>query len=133
MIYIHLLFALLFLSAHSAVVVNQITGITTKNLMYTGTIEVGTEKLFFTFYGIDGQTNADNLKNNPLVISVGTPGRSAQYINLGGIGPKVVNIDNTLSDNSNRVTQFANAMFLDSLGSGFSFASSGDALPKVAS
>lgn len=54
MIYIHLLFALLFLSAHSAVVVNQITGITTKNLMYTGTIEVGTEKLFFTFYGIDG-------------------------------------------------------------------------------
>ena len=39
------------------VVVNPITGITTNNLMFTGTIPVSdssSSNLFFTFYGIDG-------------------------------------------------------------------------------
>ena len=48
---------LFILSAHSEVVVNQITGITTNNLMYTGTIPVSdssASSLFFTYYGIDG-------------------------------------------------------------------------------
>ena len=35
------LFALLFICTHSAVVLNPITGITAKNLMYTGNIGVG--------------------------------------------------------------------------------------------
>lgn len=75
---------------HSAVVLNPITGITTKNLMYTGTIAVDAEKLFFTFYGFDGETNPDNLSQKPLIIAVGTPARSSQYINLASLGPKIL-------------------------------------------
>lgn len=37
-----------------AVTMNQITGVTANNLMYTGTIGVGSEKLFYIFYGVDG-------------------------------------------------------------------------------
>jgi carboxypeptidase C (cathepsin A) len=51
-------------------------------------------------------------------------------MNLAGIGPKSLNMDGTLTDNPNRVTQYANVMFLDLLGSGFSFASSASVLPK---
>jgi hypothetical protein len=55
MILTQIAFALLLITTQSAVVLNPITGITTKNLMYTGTIGVlDTEKLFFTYYGIDG-------------------------------------------------------------------------------
>jgi len=54
MILAHITLALLILSTQSAVVLNPITGITTKNLMYSGTVEVGTQKLFFVFYGKDG-------------------------------------------------------------------------------
>lgn len=130
MILIHITLTLLVLSAHSAVVVNPITGVTTKNLMFTGNIAVGSEKLFFTFYGMDGETVADNLSNNPLIIAVGTPGRSAQYMNVAGIGPKSLTPESSLTDNANRATQFANTMFIDLLGSGFSFASSAAAIPK---
>jgi hypothetical protein len=42
MILVHITLALLLITTQSAVVVNQITGITTKNLMYTGTIGVDT-------------------------------------------------------------------------------------------
>lgn len=51
---VHAILALLILSIQAAVVLNPISGITSNNLMYTGTIGVGTEKLFFTFYGKDG-------------------------------------------------------------------------------
>ena len=51
-------------------------------------------------------------------------------MNLGGIGPKIVSIDGAVSDNANRATQFANVMFIDLLGAGFSFASSPSVLPK---
>ncbi len=51
-------------------------------------------------------------------------------MNVGGIGPKLLTIDNTLVDNPNRATQFTSIMFIDLLGSGFSFATSGAALPK---
>ena len=55
MILTHIAIALLLITTQSAVVLNPISGITTKNLMFTGTIDVlDTEKLFFTFYGIDG-------------------------------------------------------------------------------
>jgi carboxypeptidase C (cathepsin A) len=114
-----------------AVVINQITGITQNNLMYTGTIDVGKEKLFFIYYGVDGQTNPDNLNNFPFFVAVGAPGRSAQYSNLAGVGPKLLNKSLGLIDNPNRVTQFTNIMFLDLLGSGYSFASSAEALPKL--
>lgn len=52
-------------------------------------------------------------------------------MNLAGIGPKSVNLDLTLTDNANRATQFANVMFIDLLGSGFSFPSAVTAIPKT--
>ena len=115
------------------VVVNPISGIASNNLMFTGTIDSSDSKLFFTYYGIDGETDASKLTANPLVIAVGSPGRSAQYANLGGFGPKLLKNDMSLGDNPNSLTQKANLMFLDSLGSGFSFASSGDKIPSDAS
>lgn len=51
-------------------------------------------------------------------------------MNLGGIGPLNLNNDLTLSANDGRVTKFANVMFIDLLGSGFSFTTANDDLPK---
>lgn len=42
MILVHILLALLIFSTNTAVVVNPISGITSNNLMYTGTISVDT-------------------------------------------------------------------------------------------
>jgi hypothetical protein len=53
------LFAISNLS-HSAVTINQLTGITTSNLVYSGFIPISdssSNQLFFTYYGIDGQTD----------------------------------------------------------------------------
>jgi carboxypeptidase C (cathepsin A) len=66
-----------------------------------------------------------------LFIAVGAPGRSAQYMNVAGLGPKSLTTQITLVDNPNSITQLGNAMFLDPLGSGFSFASSATAIPKT--
>ena len=52
------IFILIIICVSSAnVVVNPITGITTNNLMFTGTIPVSdtsSSNLFYTFYGKDG-------------------------------------------------------------------------------
>jgi carboxypeptidase C (cathepsin A) len=69
------------------------------------------------------------LKNSPLVIAVGSPGSSSQYLNFGSLGPLILNNDMTTTANPNRLTQFANVMFIDLLGSGFSFANSSSDLP----
>ena len=61
---------------------------------------------------------------------MGSPGRSAQYINVGGLGPKILNSQLYLIDNPNTATRFGNIMFLDLLSSGFSFPSSIDAIPR---
>lgn len=115
------LFALL-LVVNSAVTVNQISGIASDNLVYSGSIPISTTgSLFFTYYGVDGQKDQSSLKNYPLFIFVGNPGSSAQYYSLGGIGPVKLNNDMTLSANPNRFTNTANLMFIDLLGSGFSF------------
>lgn len=53
---------------------------------------------------------------------MGTVGRSSHYLNVGGLGPKILTSQLTLVDNANSITQFANVLFLDLLGSGFSFA-----------
>lgn len=57
-----------------------------------------------------------------MFIGVGTVGRSSHYMNVGGLGPKTLTNQLTLVDNANSITQFANVLFLDLLGSGFSFA-----------
>lgn len=66
-----LLFALV-LAAQAAVTVNQITGVTNDNLVYSGTIPVSDSgSLFFTYFGVDGQKDQASLKNYPLLIVVG--------------------------------------------------------------
>jgi carboxypeptidase C (cathepsin A) len=110
-----------------------LTGITDQNLVFSGSIPISaTNSLFFTYYGVDGQKDKNLLKNSPLLIVVGNPGTSAQYYSLGGIGPLNLNNDMTLSPNSNSFTNTANVMFLDLLGSGFSFVSNPADLPSQA-
>jgi carboxypeptidase C (cathepsin A) len=99
--------------------------------MFSGTIDVGAEQLFFIYYGFDGETFLDNLASKPLIIAVGAPGRSSQYTNIVGIGPKILDGPSAILDNPSSVTPFANVMFLDLLGSGYSFASAPSAIPKT--
>jgi hypothetical protein len=47
----------------------------------------------------DVQSETD-LKNSPLIIVVGSPGSSAQFINLAGMGPVLLNPDMTTQTNS---------------------------------
>jgi hypothetical protein len=64
--------AILVILGNTAVVVNQITGISDTNLVYSGTIPISaTNKLFFTYYGVDNQKDQASLKNYPLLIVVG--------------------------------------------------------------
>lgn len=119
----------------SAVIINQLTGITTTNLVYSGFIPIAdssSNQLFFTYYGIDGQMDQNSLKKSPLIVVVGSPGSSSQYLNFGSFGPLTLNNDITTVANPNRLTQFANVMFIDLLGSGFSFAAKSDDLPSDA-
>jgi hypothetical protein len=67
-----LLVVALVLLAEAAVTVNQITGVSNDNLVYSGTIPVSTStSLFFTYFGVDGQKDQSALKNYPLLIVVG--------------------------------------------------------------
>lgn len=59
--------------------------------------------------------------NYPLIVVVGSPGSSAQYYNLAGLGPMTLKPDMTTVANPNAATQFANLLFIDLLGNGFSF------------
>ena len=120
------LIALIASVAHSVVVVNQVTGITKNNLHFTGTIGVGNNNLFFNFYGVDGETDASSLSQRDLIVVVGAPGRSAQYANLRGLGPLYLGNDLTLRQNDDTLTKKANVLFLDLLGSGFSFVTDGN-------
>ena len=42
------------IAIHSAVTVNPISGISNQNLVFSGSIPVGSNSLFFTYYGVDG-------------------------------------------------------------------------------
>lgn len=60
------------ISIHAAVTVNPISGVSSQNLVYSGLIPISANSnLFFTYYGVDGQTDQNNLKNFPLLIVVG--------------------------------------------------------------
>lgn len=61
-----------------------------------------------------------------------SPGTSAQYYSLGGIGPMNLQNDMSLAQNPNRFTASSNVMFLDLPGCGFSFASDPNSLPSDA-
>jgi hypothetical protein len=67
-----LLLTFLVILSQGSVTVNQISGITDNNLVYSGTIPISTsDNLFFTYYGVDGQKDQASLKNYPLLIFVG--------------------------------------------------------------
>lgn len=51
---------------------------------------------------------------------------------MAGIGPVKLNADLTLTANPNKFTNVANLMFLDLLGSGFSFTTNVSSLPTDA-
>ena len=55
----------------AAVTVNPISGISDSNLIFSGSILTNNSSLFFTYFGFDGQTDINNLKNYPLLIVVG--------------------------------------------------------------
>lgn len=55
----------------AAVTVNPISGISDSNLIFSGSILTNSSSLFFTYFGFDGQTDINNLKNYPLLIVVG--------------------------------------------------------------
>lgn len=52
-------------------------------------------------------------------------------MNVAGLGPRVLTPQLVLADNANTLTQFANVLFVDLLGSGFSFPTTTDAIPKT--
>jgi hypothetical protein len=52
-------------------------------------------------------------------------------MNVAGVGPKILTSTLSLVDNPNKATQLGNVIFIDLLGSGYSFASSLDAIPKT--
>ena len=62
---------MLLVTINSAVTVNQITGISDNNLVYSGSIPVGSDSLFFTYYGPDGVADPDDLFTYPLIVFVG--------------------------------------------------------------
>ena len=64
-----------------------------------------------------------------MIIVVGSPGSSAQFINLAGMGPIVLKSDMTTAENPNSPTAYANVMFVDLLGNGFSFVADTSSFP----
>ncbi len=58
----------------SSITINQINGISDNNLVYSGLLPVdeqGNEKLFFTFYGVDGVKDPSALADRGVAVFVG--------------------------------------------------------------
>lgn len=131
-VYITVLMLSLFVSLDGAVVVNKLDNISKANLVYSGFLPVSDtspDRLFFTFYGAKDAKQESDLLNYPLIVVVGSPGSSAQYYNLAGMGPLSLRPDLTTVDNPSTVTNFANVIFVDLLGNGFSFVSNASEFP----
>lgn len=85
-------------SYSTSVQVNKLDNISKNNLVYSGflpTSDSSSDQLFFTYYGAKDAKQEQDLKSYPLLIVVGSPGSSAQYMNLGGIGPITLKPDMT--------------------------------------
>lgn len=88
----------LWFCSHAAVVVNRLDNISTTNLVYSGMLpisEASTDQLFFTYYGAKDAKQDTELAKYPLIVVVGSPGSSAQYFNLAGLGPLSLKPDMT--------------------------------------
>jgi hypothetical protein len=66
-----LLLPILIVCISAAVTINTLTGVSAQNLVYSGLIPVDTNSLFFTYFGVDGQTDQNSLKDYPLLVVVG--------------------------------------------------------------
>lgn len=122
----------LLMCLNAEVVVNKLDNISKTNLVYSGFLPVSDsflDRLFFTYYGAKDAKQQSDLPNYPLIVVVGSPGSSAQYYNLAGMGPLSLRPDMTTVDNPNSATNFANVMFVDLLGNGFSFVSNASNFP----
>lgn len=120
------------LTLQANIIVNKLDNVSANNLVYSGFLPVSdtsSDQLFFTFYGKDGVMAESDLKNSPLLIVVGAPGSSSQFINLAGMGPIILRPDMTTAQNSDSATAVANIMFVDLLGNGFSFVANTSAFP----
>lgn len=60
------------IACQGAVTINQISGVSNDNLVFSGTIAISTSNsLFFIYYGVDSEKDQASLKNYPLFIFVG--------------------------------------------------------------
>lgn len=128
-----IILALLLALALSDVTVKEIKNVTKANqLLFAGNISASassSSNLFFLFYGMQGVTDRTQLSSYPTFVVFGkyipsyfSPGSSSQYLNFAGMGPLVLASNMTLITNNNTPSAFANLMFVDFLGTGFSFA-----------
>jgi carboxypeptidase C (cathepsin A) len=120
------------LSSHAAIVVNKLDNIVATNLVYSGMLPISdslTDQMFFTYYSAKEAKQDTDIPNYPLIVVVGSPGSSAQYFNLAGMGPLTLRPDMTTVPNPNTLTNFANLMFVDLLASGFSFVANSTNFP----
>ena len=126
-----LLIALVCSTYQAPVTVNKLDNISPSNLVYSGLLPISdssSDQLFFTYYGANNAKQESDLPSYPLIIVLGSPGSSAQHLNLAGMGPVLLKPDMTTTQNVNSPTQYANVMFVDLLGNGFSFAANTSSL-----
>lgn len=119
-------------STNAAVTINKLDNLSTGTLAYSGLLPISdssSDQLFFTFYGAKDAKQDSDLPNYPLLVVVGSPGSSAQYFSLAGLGPLTLKTDMTTAQNPNAVTNFANVLFVDLLGNGFSFVANSSNFP----
>lgn len=86
-------------------------------------------KLFFLFYGVQNVTDRTQLASYPTLVVMGSPSGSSQYLNLGGMGPLLLANNMSVIVNNNTPNAYANLMFVDILGTGFSFANDPKEIP----
>src|ERR1700729_3116275 len=110
-----------------------------KTLHYTATVGTITLKgkddkptgvVMYTAYTLDEPKGNDRGSHRPVLFALnGGPGASSVYLNLGAIGPKHIAFANegdspsdpaTLTDNPGTWLDFADMVFIDPIGTGFS-------------
>lgn len=128
-----IIIAFLLAIALSDVTVKEIKNVTKSNqLLFAGNISASassSSNLFFLFYGVQGVTDRTQLSGYPTMVVFGkyipsyfSPGSSSQYLNFAGMGPLTIASNMTLVTNNNTPSAYSNLMFIDFLGTGFSFA-----------
>lgn len=119
---------------HSACVVTELKNAVNNSLVFAGNASVSassTNNLYFLFYGAYGVIDRSQLKTHTTIVVFGNPGSSSQYINFGGLGPLSLTSNLTLTMNPNTASRYANLLFMDPLGVGFSFVNNTKDIPTT--